>query len=142
MRLMIRVARAQDDEWVALREVALAESISQKYLSQLAHTLVAEGLLESSRGHGGGYRLARPADQIRAGDVLRAAEGRTASIACEGLDGLCPREGECTTLSFWEGLDQVIENYIDGATLADLARASAEPGASTTSRMLESLSRL
>ena len=74
------------------------------------------------RGKGGGYVLARPADEIRAGDILRVAEGTTAPVACEGIDGACYRAGLCSTVKFWQGLDDVIERYVDGVTLADLAR--------------------
>lgn len=123
MRLMVYVA-SLPDRTVALREVAENEDISLKYLEQLAHDMIAADLLKSIRGHGGGYLLARPAEEIRAGDILRAAEGTTVPVACAALeDGGpgCPRERECSTISFWAGLDNVIETYVDNVTLADLA---------------------
>ena len=94
-----------------------------EYLEQLARPLVQAGLLRSVRGKGGGYALAREASAVRAGDVLRAVEGTTAPVACLDLeDGMaCPRANECTTVRFWAGLDDVIERYVDGVTLADLA---------------------
>lgn len=123
MRLMVYVA-SFPDRTVALREVSENEDISLKYLEQLAHEMVAANLLKSVRGHGGGYLLAQPADQIRAGDILRAAEGTTVPVACAALEeggAGCPRERECSTISFWSGLDNVIETYVDNVTLADLA---------------------
>ena len=123
MRLMIYIASSPDRK-VTLREVAENEGISLKYLEQLAHDMVASGLLNSMRGHGGGYLLSRPAARISAGDILRAAEGTTAPVACAALEeggAGCPREKECSTISFWSGLDQVIEDYVDNITLADLA---------------------
>jgi Rrf2 family protein len=121
MRMMAYIASSPSPK-VTLREVAEGEMISLKYLEQLAHALVEEGLLVSSRGHGGGYALARPADQVKAGDILRAVEGTTSPVACAALeeDGSCPRENMCSTVAFWAGLDQVIEAYVDGVTLADL----------------------
>ena len=83
------------------------------------------------RGKGGGYALAREASEIRAGDVLRAAEGSTVPVACNALEDDvigCPRKGECTTVRFWAGLDQVIEEYVDSATLADFLEYAPEPG--------------
>ena len=139
LRLMISVARAGEGEKVALRYVAEAENISQKYLEQLAHALVGAELLVSVRGKGGGYRLARPATEVRAGDVLRAVEGDTQSVACDGLDGVCPREDECSTVAFWRGLDRVIEDYVDGVTLAELARDDQRDA---IARMLERLAKL
>lgn len=126
MRLMVYIASFPERK-VALREVAENESISLKYLEQLAHDMVVAKLLNSVRGHGGGYTLARPAEEICAGDVLRAAEGTTAPVACAALedDGVgCPRESECSTIAFWSGLDNVIEDYVDNVSLASLVEES------------------
>ena len=122
MRLMVYVS-SNPDRKVTLREASENEALSLKYLEQLAHDMVTAGLLDSVRGHGGGYMLARPANEITAGDVLRAVEGTTMPVACAALeeDGPgCPREQECTTIAFWAGLDKVIEGYVDNITLADL----------------------
>ena len=126
MRMMVYMAGFPEGQKIALRHVSEAEGISLKYLEQLAHLLVEEGLLKSVRGHGGGYVLAKPADQIKAGDILRAVEGTTVPVACAALEegGECPRENVCSTISFWAGLDDVIERYVDNITLAEL---SAEP---------------
>ena len=84
MRLMIYIASSPDRK-VTLREVAENEGISLKYLEQLAHDMVASGLLNSMRGHGGGYLLSRPAAKISAGDILRAAEGTTGLPSRKGV---------------------------------------------------------
>lgn len=123
LRLMVRIAQADTGEKVSLREVAESEDISLKYLEQLARPLMQAGLLESVRGKGGGYRLAKAPAEVNAGAVLRAVEGTTAPVACLSLEEgvACPRSGKCTTVRFWAGLDDVIERYVDGVTLADLA---------------------
>ena len=65
LRLMIYMAQASDgSDTVALRTVAEAEGLSLKYLEQLARSMVAAGLLTSVRGHGGGYKLAKPAEEL------------------------------------------------------------------------------
>lgn len=121
LRLMIDIAEQGEGSRVPLREVAERQSISIKYLEQLAGSLVREDLLKSMRGARGGYVLTRAADDITAGDILRAAEGSCAPVACLEDDfGICPRRDECNTISFWEGLDRTIEQYVDGVTLADL----------------------
>ena len=122
MRLMAYIASFPERK-VALREVSENEGISLKYLEQLAHDMVKADLLKSVRGHGGGYLLARDAREIKAGDIIRAAEGTTVPVACAALEdgGTCPREEMCSTLDFWAGLDKVIEGYVDATTLADLA---------------------
>ena len=122
LRLMIYIAAFGDDEGkIALREVAERENISLKYLEQLVRPLMSAGLLKSVRGKGGGYMLARPAEDVRAGDILRAAEGSTAAVACEGLEGACGRADLCSTVKFWTGLEAAIDDYVDGVTLAELA---------------------
>ena len=123
MRLMLYIASFPQRK-VTLKEVAESESISFKYLEQLAHSMVQAELLTSVRGHGGGYALARDAADITAGDVLRAAEGTTMPVSCAALEegGSCPRESLCSTVGFWAGLDEVVENYVDGVTIADLVQ--------------------
>ncbi len=79
------------------------------------------GLLKSVRGKGGGYMIAKDPAEVRAGDILRWREGSTAAVACEGIDNSCTRSDLCSTVKFWRGLDDVIEKYVDGVTLADLA---------------------
>ena len=117
------IAAFGDEEGkIALREVSEREKISLKYLEQLVRPLMHAELLRSVRGKGGGYVLARPADEITAGDILRAAEGTTATVACDGLEGACTRADLCSTVKFWTGLEKAIDDYVDGVTLADLAR--------------------
>ena len=123
LRLMIDIAEQGEDARVPLREVAERQGISIKYLEQLAGSLVRAGLLKSTRGARGGYVLTRSSDEMTAGDVLRAAEGSCAPVACLEDDfGICPRRSECNTIAFWEGLDKTIENYVDGVTLGDLVK--------------------
>ena len=130
MRLMIRIAQQGPEGKVPLRKVAEEEDISLKYLEQVVRPLMAAGLVRSVRGKGGGYALAREASEIRAGDVLRAAEGSTVPVTCASLEGPepCHRASVCTTVRFWAGLDQVIEEYVDSATLADFLEYAPEPG--------------
>ena len=107
---------------ISLREASERERISLKYLEQLVRPLMAAGLLKSVRGKGGGYVLGKPAADIRAGDILRAAEGDKSAVACEGLEGACGRSDLCSTVRFWSGLEEAIDTYVDSATLADLAK--------------------
>lgn len=122
MRLMIDLAQRDENDKVSLREVAEFEGISQKYLEQLVRPLTQAGLIKGMRGKNGGYNLAKPMEQIKAGDVLRAVEGTTIPVACQALETGCERGNECNAVRFWAGLDRVIEDYVDGVTLADLAK--------------------
>lgn len=123
LRLMIYIAAFGEREGrIALRTVSEREGISLKYLEQLVRPLLQAGLLTSVRGKGGGYELARPASEMTAGEILRAAEGDTAAVACEGIEGGCGRSDLCSTVRFWTGLEAAIDDYVEGVTLADLSR--------------------
>ncbi|QWT18120.1 Rrf2 family transcriptional regulator [Collinsella sp. zg1085] len=124
LRLMVYLAAfGERDGTITLRTVSEREQISLKYLEQLVRPLMHAGLLVGRRGKGGGYILGRPAETITAGDILRAAEGDTSSVACEGLEGACLRADLCSTVKFWTGLDEAIGSYVDAVTLADLSHA-------------------
>ena len=122
LRIMIYVAQASDgSDTVSARTIADAEGLSFKYLEQLANAMTKAGLLKSVRGAGGGYRMAVDPATLTAGDIIRAAEGKSAvPVACMGLEEGCPREEFCKTIEFWAGLDKVIEDYVDSVTLAQL----------------------
>ena len=121
MRMALDIANHQSEGPVSLREVSKRQAISLKYLEQLARSLSKGGVLTSTRGAHGGYSLSRDPGQITAGDVLRCSEGGTAPVACLEDDfGICPMRGECETIAYWEGLDTVIERYVDGVTLGEL----------------------
>ena len=76
------------------------------------------GLLQTSRGFLGGYRLAKTPAEYTVGEILRAAEGGLSPVAClEQSPNACPRCHECDTLPIWAGLEQVVNQYLDGITL-------------------------
>ena len=123
LRLMIYITAFGEREGkISLREVAERERISLKYLEQLVRPLMQAGLLKSVRGKGGGYVLGCDPATTTAGDILRAAEGDTSAVACEGIEGACGRSELCSTVRFWTGLERAIDTYVDGVTLAELAQ--------------------
>jgi Rrf2 family protein len=122
LHLVIDITQHQDEGPVPLREVALRQDISLKYLEQLAKALTLGGYLKSIRGAQGGYLLARPATEISAGDIMRAAEGGFFAVACIDADAeACPRQTLCGTARFWSGLRDTIETYVDNVTIAELS---------------------
>lgn len=85
------------------------------------------GLLESVRGPQGGYRLAKLPKDYTVGEILRYAEGELAPVAClEQEVNSCPRQAECVTLPFWQGLYKAINEYVDSVTLEDLLEQQRE----------------
>ena len=121
LRAMIDLASHEEEGAVSIASISERQNISESYLEQLVRPLMKADLLKSVRGKGGGYMMGKDPAEVRAGDILRAVEGSTAPVACDGIDNSCARSDLCSTVKFWRGLDDVIEKYVDGVTLADLA---------------------
>ena len=127
LRVMIDLATYSRGEYITLKEISKREGISVKYLEQVIALLNRAGFLHSLRGNNGGNRLAKDPKDITAGDILRAAEGTLAPIACLREEPLgCERSATCSTLDFWKGYDKVIKDYVDGITLQDLVDHNQE----------------
>ena len=121
MRLAVCIAQAGPEAKVSLREVAEHEELSLKYLEQIARPMVSAGLLASARGKGGGYRLTREPGEYTVGSILRLTEGDLAPVAClSGPELKCERAATCRTLPMWAKLDQLVSDYLESVTLADL----------------------
>ncbi|NMC57295.1 MAG: Rrf2 family transcriptional regulator [Eubacteriaceae bacterium] len=118
LRIMIYLAKNDTGEYISLKEISEGEDISIKYLENIISKLYKNGLVISLRGACGGYKLAKDASNYTAGEIIRAAEGSIAPIAClEDEINLCPRNKECETVKFWEGLYEVMNDYIDNFAL-------------------------
>ena len=127
LRLMTDVAIYGGEGYVSLKDVAERQQISLKYLEQIAGTLGKAGMLRSSRGSQGGYRLTREPAAYTLGSILRLTEGNLAPVAClEGPDNPCERCEGCSTLDFWTGLYAAVNDYVDQYTLADLVKTELE----------------
>ena len=118
LRMMLDLSENQGDGVVALKDIAARQGISKKYLEQIIPLLNRAGLLQTSRGFQGGYRLAKAPENYSVGEILRAAEGGLSPVAClEQSPNACPRCHECDALPIWTGLEQVMNEYLDGISL-------------------------
>jgi len=123
LRVMLDLALNQTGGFIPLKDISERQDITVKYLEQIAIPLTRAGYLKSSRGTGGGYRLARSPKEYKIGNILRVMEGNLSPVTClEDDPNECPRSEICPTLSFWEGLNRTIEEYVDGITLEDLLK--------------------
>lgn len=128
LRVLIDMAEHQTDGYVPLKEISQRQEISEKYMESIIKILVKNGILEGLRGKGGGYRLSKSPDQITVGSILRLTEGSLSPVAClEEGSAPCVRVSGCRMLHFWQGLDRVINEYLDRYTIADLMQMG-EPG--------------
>lgn len=121
LRVMLDLAIYNTGEYIPLKEISERQQITVKYLEQIVPLLNRAGYLKSSRGNNGGYKLAKEPKEYTIGDILRTTEGSIAPITClEDRKNQCKRSSECMTLSFWQGLYDVVNEYVDGVTLADM----------------------
>lgn len=105
---------------VCLGDIASRQDISLAYLEQLFTRLRKCGLVDSTRGPGGGYRLGRPAEEISIAAVIAAVDEPLDSTRCSGNRN-CQRGERCLTHQLWEDLSSHIHGFLDGVSLAALA---------------------
>jgi Rrf2 family iron-sulfur cluster assembly transcriptional regulator len=117
---------------VALAGISERQAISLSYLEQLFGKLRRHGLVDSVRGPGGGYRLARPMQDIRIADIIRAVDESLDATQCGGHEN-CREERRCMTHDLWTTLNRKMYEYLASVSLADLV-AQHRAGAPETLR--------
>ena len=123
LRMMLDMVLSDSDKPVRVKEIAERQEISEKYMEQIMPILTKSGYVKSFRGNNGGYMLAKKPEEYTAGEILRAAEGSLAPVSCiEDEPNACGHYEQCRTVKFWEGLWDVIIEYTDRFTLADLMK--------------------
>jgi len=129
VKAMLELALNSSEDSVPVKSIAERRNIPGKYLEQVLSALRKAGLVKSLRGPTGGYMLAKPAEQITVGDILRALEGDLAPVKCvkQGQKKeKCVRESQCITKYVWARIRDELNQVVDGITLKDLADAYQE----------------
>jgi Rrf2 family protein len=127
LRAMVNLASQNSPSTaVPIKEIAKQEQIPLKFLEQILLTLKNAGLLHSKMGVGGGYHLAKPADQITLGHIIRVLDGPLAPIRCVSKMAYkpcaCPDEETCGLRLVMLDVRNAITEILDHTTLADVAR--------------------
>ncbi len=122
LKVMIDLAQRESDAPVPLADIAERVHESQKYLESTVAQLSQRGLITSSRGKTGGYRLAKRPEDCTVAEIITAAEGSLAPVSCLAGDKPCDKADKCLTLPLWRELDEVIMNFLNSKTLADLLK--------------------
>ena len=124
IRILLDLAEHYNGSYIPMKEVAARQEISLKYVERILPPLKAAGLIASTHGIGGGYRLTREPEQYTLWEILRIAEGSLAPVAClqSGAEP-CTRAAECRTLPVWRRYYKLTQDYFEGITLADLMSA-------------------
>ncbi len=107
---------------VTLSDIADRQEISLSYLEQLFSKLRKSGLVKSIRGPGGGYMLARSADQLRISDIVMAVDEPIRVTRCHPMSGsgCMPDGGRCVTHDLWQELSNHIYLFLNTVTLEDV----------------------
>ena len=117
----------------ALAGIARRQEISLAYLEQLFSKLRRGRLVASLRGPGGGYRLARPAAELRIADIVRAVDEPLKATRCRTAKGCLGKGGRCLTHDLWDELGLHIETFLSSVTLADVVEKSVKGRARNSS---------
>lgn len=121
LRVMIDLAEHNTGEYIPLTDIAERQEISEKYLESIISVLSKNNLLDSLRGKGGGYKLAKAPQNYTVAEILNLTEGSLAPVAClDSEKNTCSRAPKCKTLNMWKNLYKLIDDYFKGITIADL----------------------
>ncbi len=120
LRLMLDLAMHAEDGYISIKSVATRQGISDKYLEQIIKMLSAAGLVESTRGKQGGYKLTRMPEQYTVGEILRVTEGSLAPVSCLEEEHRCENCDDCVTFEIWQNVLDAINEVVDSITLSYL----------------------
>lgn len=123
------IAMHGGEAMVSLGEIAERQDVSLSYLEQLFGRLRRARLVQSVRGPGGGYRLARPASDIRIIEIMDAVDETVSALRCEdGVEpGCAGSRARCLTHNLWERLSSHVHVFLSQTTLADVVGDSLTP---------------
>jgi Rrf2 family cysteine metabolism transcriptional repressor len=129
IRVLVVLAHADGERPTSLAGIAKADKLPHAYIEQLVGALRRAGLVTATRGHSGGYRLARPPEQISLVDAVRALDGPILEMPCAGPDDLesCDRPQDCSVHEVFERLNNSLSGMLGGTTLADVASGTGGP---------------
>ena len=118
IRLMLELAMHENDGYISIKSVATNQGISEKYLEQIIKMISKNGLVESTRGAQGGYKLTRKPCDYTVGEILRVTEGSLAPVSCLADESNhCEHCEDCVTIEIWQNVLDAINEVVDGITL-------------------------
>ena len=128
IRAIYALAEHNSNVPLKIGEIAVREKIPVRFLEVILSQLKGGGFVQSRRGAEGGYLLARAADQITIGQIMRYVDGPIAPVDC--VSQMRPKEcsfhGDCHFFGFWGRVRQALSDVVDRTTMADLLKENAE----------------
>jgi len=130
IRILLRIARADDENGLSISKLSIMEEMSQPYVAKLTRQLRIAGFIESNRGQRGGYVLTVPAHQINLKEVISSLGGlEMAKETCDELDGqfkFCTSSVDCSMKSLWTIVQYSLDKVLEAITLQDLIADESE----------------
>ena len=121
LRAILHLAESADDALIRVDDIAQALSVPRNYLSKILHELGRAGVLASSRGPRGGFRLARPASELTLEDVVGRFDPLDPQRRCLlGREGGCSDEDPCAAHDRWRDLSGLLASFFGETTVAEL----------------------
>lgn len=120
IRIMAVVASAPNNARLRSADLAESTSVPASYLAKVCRRLTEAGLLDSKKGHRGGFRLTRPADAITFDDILRAVDAMPDAVSCAFGWGRCDATEPCPLHEQWSALSARILSWAAENTLASV----------------------
>jgi len=124
------LALHESNDFISISDLALRQSIPGPYLEQLFRNLRKAGILISHRGPGGGYKLSRPSNEIKIGQIISAVEDRMDATQCSG-EGNCSAGSKCLAHNLWTDLNHQVQSFLMDKSLEDVLSDSRNNKSST-----------
>ena len=118
--ILVELMGQPNGTYLSLADIASKHNVSPKYLSQVMIPLHRDGLVVSREGKGGGYALAKPAEQISLRAVVEAIDGPLQLTRCMTTTASCPAEHGCSTKPVWHKVKKSIYQLLEEQTLANV----------------------
>jgi Rrf2 family protein len=127
-RILVDLARHNNQGPVQIGEISKRQDISVKYLEQLIRPLKQAKLVESVRGPKGGHMLAKKPEKITLGQIVRLFEGQSDLVECVSSPEKCNQADDCQVRLAWKDATRVLYEKLDSTTIADLMGGSHTEG--------------
>ncbi|MBS4033065.1 MAG: Rrf2 family transcriptional regulator [Ignavibacterium sp.] len=124
LRLLLRIGKDSSGNGMTIPELSDQEKLSEANVGKILRLLRLAGFVESSRGQTGGYKLARPSNEILVGDILTSLGGKLyESTFCDlhsGVESICTNSIDCSIRSLWKTVQTMLDGLLSKITLQDL----------------------
>jgi Rrf2 family protein len=124
LRCLLRIGKSKSHNGLTIPEISDLEGLSQANVGKLLRTLRLGGFIDATRGQSGGYKLAKPAEEIIIGEVLAVLGGRLFEedfcSSHTGIESICTNSIDCSIRSLWRTIQTLVDSVILKTTLKDL----------------------